>query len=241
MENVKMNEKLPAHALEGFKSTGFRVGHASSGLWPAFSGVRVMMMPFHVLDPVGSLPASLDAYKPLLQEMLKGVPPHVAIYPEADVGYLTIHEKVVGLTETHRNPGLHVDGVYKGELAGAWGGGGGGWGSCGNGMLLTSNVGGMCSMWTGQFPDTPFNPEGRDGNCEHLRKYLSQTLQTTFQAGDIYWMDGLCVHESLSPAEVTPRQLVRISLPNTAPWFVGYTENPLGVKPAGEIINERRI
>lgn len=31
------------------------------------------------------------------------------------------------------------------------------------------------------------------------------------------------------------------SLPNNAPWFVGYTENPLGIRPCGRIIDQPRI
>ena len=54
-----------------------------------------------------------------------------------------------------------------------------------------------------------------------------------------YWMNATCVHESLPMRSNTRRQLLRLSLPSTAPWFEGYTESPLGVKPTGPILPRR--
>jgi hypothetical protein len=39
----------------------------------------------------------------------------------------------------------------------------------------------------------------------------------------------------------TKRQFVRLSLPSDGPWFEGYTENPLGIKPPVEILPRREF
>ncbi len=78
---------------------------------------------------------------------------------------------------------------------------------------------------------------GRDGESEHL---VSQAgLWEIFKANVAYWVDGLCVHESMEMSETSDRQFVRLSLPSTAPWFEGYTKNPLGVLPTGQILPRR--
>ena len=80
-----------------------------------------------------------------------------------------------------------------------------------------------------------------DGECDHLRGELADKDMYAFQAGDVIWADGLLVHESYPALHAVDRQFVRVSLPNNSPWFVGYTENPLGIKPCGEVVDERRI
>ncbi len=57
----------------------------------------------------------------------------------------------------------------------------------------------------------------------------------------VYWMHGLCVHESVPQYKTVPRQFVRLSLPSRAPWFEGYTENPYGVMPTGPILPRREF
>ncbi len=218
----------------GFESVGFLVGNML-GAFPAFSGTRIMMMPFYAQD-LSSLPASLDAYKPLLARMIAAAPKHVE-FPEGSTAYLTIDEMRLEPGRQQRKSGLHVDGMYQGQLAGAWGGGGGGWGSCGNGMLLSSNTDDLCRMWVGSFEGVPVG----DGDCEHLRDQLGSKQEHVFHAGEVFWADGLCVHESFAAKRACDRQFVRISLPNNAPWFEGYTVNPLGILPSGCILSERRI
>ena len=219
----------------GFESTGHLVANHLP-LFPAFSGMRIMMMPFHAHDLERSLPSALAHYQPLLSAMIARAPGHV-VFPEDATAYITIDEMHLEEGTIQRKPFLHVDGMYQGELAGAWGGGGGGWGSCGNGMLLVSNTNNLCSMWTGYFEGIPIN----DGDCMHLRDQLDSKQRFDFQAGDVVWADGLLVHESYPASHAVDRQFVRISLPNNAPWFVGYTENPLGIQPCGPIVAERRI
>lgn len=235
MNHVAMNAVRPAAEMAGFTSVGYKVANLAAE-FPDFSGTRIMMMPFHAHDVDGSLPDSLAAYKPLLRAMIARAPDHV-IFPEDATAYLTIDEMELNAGVIQRKSGLHVDGMLQGELAGAWGGGGGGWGSCGNGMLLASNTDDLCKMWTGAFDGVPVS----DGDCEHLRGQLDNAECYSFQAGDVIWADGLMVHESFPATSAVKRQFVRVSLPNNAPWFAGYTENPLGIKPCGPIIDQPRI
>lgn len=146
-----------------------------------------------------------------------------------EVGYLTIDERELAPGDTLRRSGLHVDGYYQGRC-GAWGGGGG-WGSVGNGMLTVSNTA-YCRAYLGVIDGEP----GPEGECEHLTMPNAGEL---FEAGSVYWLDGACVHESLPVESPTRRQFVRLSLPSNGPWFEGYTPNPAGVLPSNEILPTR--
>lgn len=191
---------------------------------PGFTGTRVMMMPV-LLGDLSSIPEQLKHYRQALASLFSFRPQHAG-----QVGYLTIDEKRVEPSRTHRRAGLHVDGVYQGRW-GPWGGGGG-WGSAGNGMItVASHVG--CRAYHQTVDGLP----GWEGECDHLADQLRDG--TDFEAGRAYWVDGLCVHESLPQPVAVDRQFVRLSMPSTAPWFEGYTENPLGVKPTGPILPRR--
>lgn len=231
---MEMNQVMTTADFTQFESKGFPVANVKE-LFPEFSGIRVMMMPFYMSD-LSTIPDFLFRYKPLLAKMLQNAPEFVKDFVGA-TAYLTIDEMHVKGGAIQRNAGVHVDGMYNNTLAGAWGGNGGGWGSCSNGMLLVSNTDDLCQYWTGTVQGTPVG----DGDCSHLEDQLSSLEHSFMKAGEVVWADGLLVHESLPTKSDVSRQFVRISLPNNAPWFVGYTENPLGIKPCGKIINERRI
>lgn len=190
---------------------------------PAFSGVRVMMMPL-ILGDLDSVPDSLAAWRPTL-ETLFALGGHAG-----EVGYITIDEKTILPGETHRRAGKHVDGIYRNGLGG-WGGG---WGSTATGMITVASHP-ACLAWSGEFQGWP----GDEGSCEHLSDQCNQLESTLFEGGRAYWVHGLCVHESLPFETPVDRQFVRLSLPSTAPWFEGYTENPLGVRPTGPILPTR--
>jgi hypothetical protein len=186
-----------------------------------------MMMPL-VLGDMASVPDFLAHYRDVIKALFD-LGGHAG-----KIGYLTIDEKRVEAGATHRRTGLHVDGIYQGR-AGGWGGGGGGsWGSAGNGMLTVSSAAG-CRAFSKEFTGWP----GMEGECDHLADQCSDEAATVFGPGEVYWVDGLCVHESMAMAENTTRQFVRLSLPSDGPWFEGYTENPLGVKPSAEILPPR--
>lgn len=132
--------------------------------FPALTGLRIMMLPVIIGDS-DSLPPAYADWRGALDRLS-----FFAIQHAGEVGYLTIDEAYVAAGETHRRPGLHVDGWYRGE-AGGWGGGGS-WGGGdgvggGTGMLVACSRDGA-RVWSGTFDGRP-DP---DGNCEHLQSQL---------------------------------------------------------------------
>jgi hypothetical protein len=200
----------------GFKSDIRRVGRLK---FPEFAGTRVMMMPVRLDDPE-TVP--MTAWREPFADL-------VAMAPAKEgVGYLTIDQAHVKRGETHRRPGLHVDGIGPDGKAGGWGGGGGGWGS--NGMLVASDVVG-CVGWAQEF-DGYTCP---NGDCGHLKRQLRADCSMMFWGGEVFWCGPLAVHRSLRMTVATRRTFVRLSMPNDCPWYEGYTRNPLGVEPTGPI------
>lgn len=189
--------------------------------FPPFTGVRVMMLPFR-LDYLDTL--KLDQLAPW-QNTLRSLCAMSVI--KQGVAYLTVDEAVVKGGETHRRPGLHVDGVGEDGEAGGWGGGGG-WGK--SGMLVAADKLG-CVGWNQTFQGQP----GANGDAEHLRPQLRDEARVFMEGNQVYWVSPLAVHESLTMPQEQTRQFVRLSMPNDAPWYQGYTESPFGVKPTGEI------
>jgi hypothetical protein len=187
-------------------------------IFPEYKGIRAMMMPFLVDDPVGSMPADMRGYA----EMIAGLDIRLA-----GVGYVTIDEGVMAQDEHQRRPGLHVDG----GPASSWGGGGGGWAGR-SGMLLASTNRG-CKVWRATL-EADFDEQS---GCEHLRSKLGEGFET--RPGEAYWLSTYAIHETLG-SNAGPRQFIRVSMPSDAPWFDGYTVNPLGVLPTGPILPRRK-
>ena len=102
---------------------------------PKFTGTRIMMMPVRLEDPnTLPIPTWIGAFKQLIgMSKIK-----------SGTAYITIDEAHIRAGETHRRPGLHVDGVGPDGKAGGWGGGGGSWGA--QGMLVAASVMG-CRGW----------------------------------------------------------------------------------------------
>ena len=202
-----------------FASEVRRVGEVSL---PTYSGVRVMMLPVRMDDPkTVPMPQWRDAFARI-----------VSLAPvKAGVGYLTIDEAYVSEGETHRRPGLHVDGIGPDGREAGWGGGGK-YGS--SGMLLASNVVG-CVGWHQNVAGYP----GPNGDCEPLRTKLDPKRALVMQPGGVYFCGPLGVHEGLPMRHGSLRTLVRLSMPNDCPWYEGYTRNPLGVEPTGPIHAKR--
>jgi hypothetical protein len=188
--------------------------------FPKFRGIRVMMMPFLVEDPIGTLPENLYHYATMTRDILN-------YGADRGVGYITIDESLVKTGETHRRPGLHVDGIGPDGRAAPYGGGGG---YAARGMYLAASVKG-CRGWNKVFKGWP----GLNGDCAHLSDQCRPEDAIPFEANTVYWCSPLAVHEPLQLAQDTPRQFLRVSMPSDAPWHEGYTENPLGIKPGGPI------
>lgn len=186
---------------------------------PEFSGIRWMMLPFHMEDIENTIPN--HQWHDTIKKMVDMAP------VKSGVGYLTIDESFVPKGEFHRRPGLHVDGVDENGSIGGWGGGGG-WGN--GGMIVASSHTGAKS-WTGNFKNTI----GSNGDCSHMRDDLREEDAIYLLGGIAYFLNETAVHETIPMISDTNRQFVRLSMPSNAPWYEGYTENPLGVKPNGLI------
>lgn len=184
---------------------------------PDFAGVRVMMMPFLWEAPEETLPDSMRQWRRPLREICA----HSSV---TGVGYLTIDEAAVKSGETHRRPGLHVDGM------GAYGGGG----YAKSGMFVGASR--MAARgWHKIFEGAP----GEDGDCAHLGSQCSRKEATYFLGGKLYYCSPFCVHEALPLTQDVERTFLRVSMPSDAPWHEGYTPNPLGIMPGGPILGAR--
>lgn len=219
----------PKVTAETFESVFARVEEIQL---PQPSGIRIMMLPV-VIGSADSLPEYLSAWRDTFTKLSGMAPKH-----KGQIGYLTIDEKQVSPGDSHRRPAPHVDGIYQGG-AGGWGGGhtGGTWGGVGNGMLTVSSPAG-CRAWNQEFTGWP----GYEGECDHLADQCREDACTLFEPNVVYWVDGLCVHESIPQTEEVMRQFVRLSLPSDGPWFIGYTANDeKGIMPTGAILPEREF
>lgn len=191
---------------------------------PEFTGVRVMMMPFLMQDPA-SIPNMLGRWRGVIAALVR------MSRVEKGVAYLTIDEALVKAGETHRRPGLHVDGVGPNGEIGGWGGGGG---YAASGMLtVASHVG--CRGWSGVFIGRP----RANGDCAHWREQCPPEMAIYLHSSRVYGCGPMFVHESLPMPVDTRRQFCRLSLPSNAPWYDGYTRNPLGIEPTGPIHPKR--
>ena len=184
--------------------------------FPHHTGTRIMMMPV-LLEDAESCP--LVAWQSTVACLSNMAP------TRAGVAYLTIDECFVPAGETQRRPGLHVDGL------GGWGGPSP-WASAG--MLVWASVRGA-RAWLGEL-DGDLDD---DGGCEPLRSRLHELQEIPLMGGQVYHCGPLTIHEAVPMRVDTQRSFVRLSMPSDAPWFEGYTPNPLGVKPTGPILPRR--
>jgi hypothetical protein len=192
---------------------------------PAFMGIRIQMMPV-ILGYMDSIPYELRHFREtILRIFCLMDQKHIG-----QTGYLTIDEKFVRFGQFHRRPGLHVD-------AGGWGGSGPRHpaASADNGMIVTQS-----HEHTVAYHQAFEGEIGEEGDCKCLRRQA--IAPNPLKAFKAYWLSGLTVHGHISPMlQDTARQFVRLSLPSDAPWFDGYTENPLGVKPTGPVLPRRKF
>jgi hypothetical protein len=195
--------------------------------FPEYASIRVQLMPV-ILHDRTSLPPLLEQWKRPFLALCE------AVKDTHGTAYLTIDESEVKSGETHRRPGLHVDGM------GAWGKGGG-WGV--NGMLMASSLTG-CAAWKQEFEGEPLHGDDvgdpKEGSCEHLRSQALDSKRRLLLSKRIYWCSPLCVHESLPFAHPCKRTFVRLSMPSDSAWPANCTQNPLGIQPTGTISVPRR-
>jgi hypothetical protein len=188
--------------------------------FPLYSGTRVMMMPIRLNDLESTMPKMVSKYHALVATLVKMAP------VQTGIGYLTIDEKEVLRGQTHRQPGIHVDGVGPDGGFGSWGGGS--WGRSG---MVTASTRYGCRAWQQEFIGQPLP----NGDCSNLAGQCIPACIVGLQPNTAYWLNGMTVHEGAPFDSTAKRQFIRISMPSDAPWYVGYTENPLGVMPTGPI------
>ncbi len=194
-------------------------------LFPAYTGVRCLMMPYIQGDP-NSVPEEYgrQQYRDIL---------NLVFCKKGDVGFLTIDESPAHKGIPHRGTrakygralhteaGRHPDKVY------GWGGGG--WGSshrvtldaCVE-VLIANNIDGSCAIWDAEHADTSI-----DGDIGYLSEQYPYTQATFMRAGDVYKIGILTPHESLPVARDVNRQFLRIvssGVHGREPYF---TKNPL--------------
>jgi len=193
--------------------------------FPEYKGIRILHMPL-ILGDLDSLPDYLDHWRHTFTQLFN------IAHIKKGIAYITIDEKIVKKGDTHRRKGLHVDGVYQGHAGCTFGGGT--FGQVGNGMYLASSEIG-CRAWKQEF----IGRAGHDGECDHLSNQCKKENEIILDKNKVYWLDGLCVHESIPMEQNTQRTLIRFTMPNDNPWFEGFTLNPKGVKHEGKMMPRR--
>jgi hypothetical protein len=138
-----------------FRSECAKVGEL---VFPEFRGVRVMMMPVR-LDDADTLP--IEQWRVPFRRLVEMSP------VKTGTAYLTIDEALVLAGETHRRPGLHVDGIGPdGKEAGC--GGGGNYGA--SGMLIAASALG-CVGWV---QDSPPRNSMHEDAADRLAKWRAR-------------------------------------------------------------------
>lgn len=198
---------------------------------PMSSGIRIQMMPIE-MNNLETVPYFLrPAWTQTIARLFELSP------IKRGIGYLTIDERFTKAGQTHRRPGLHVDGI------GPWGDGGGSWGA--NGFLTVANYLG-CEAYIQEFEGCPIgfdrtvDPE-IEGSCEHFRKQCMDYMKIKLQPDEVYWMDSWCVHESVPLERDTYRTFVRLSMPSESSSYEGFAVNPTMVKPSKESLPLRQL
>lgn len=193
-------------------------------IFPPFSGIRCLMMPFVQGDPA-SVPDEYAAYRDIIAS---------TFLEEGDIGYLTIDESPVRKGVAHRGArakfgrALHTEGGLR-PGSGRYGWGGSGWGSATNvtldpdvQVLLANSLDGSCAYWNAVHPNTSY--DGDIGDQAGLYPYEDAILML---AGEVHRIGILTPHESLPVTEDAKRQFLRIvgtGVDGREPYF---TVNPL--------------
>jgi hypothetical protein len=192
-------------------------------VFPEFSGLRCLMMPYIQGDP-DSVPKEYEAYFPIIR----------STYLQAgDRGYLTIDESVAEGGKPHRGKrakfsrALHTEAGRQPDKV--YSRGGGGWGKshlvtldAQVEILLANNLDDSCALWEATHENTSL--DGDIGDCAEQYPYDSAVMM---KAGEVYRIGILTPHESLPVRQTVRRQFLRIvssGVHGREPYF---TVNPL--------------
>lgn len=180
----------------------------AGAIWfPTFQPGFLYMRPINLSNP--ELPEYFTRYAILVRNMLERSP------VQHGTAFLTIDSKLVPKGQTHRRPGLHVDGNYSQGCG--WDRprpGFNNWTGYTGGMLIATSYA-ACEAYTGEFQGEP----AQYGDCEHFRSQLETAEKIVLQANSMYVTNSTCVHESVPVRENVARIIVRITLPADAKVF----------------------
>jgi hypothetical protein len=205
--------------------------------FPAFSGLRCLMMPYVQGDP-GSV---LEQYLPY-REIISSV-----FFRKGDVGFLTIDESVAKAGTPHRGArakfgrALHTEAGLLPDGVCAWGGPTPVWGGTvpkpkpkpepkpnyvtldrDTEVLLANNIDNSCAIWDTEHPNT--SPDGDIGDQADKYPYYKATMM---KSEEVHKIGIFTPHESLPVLADVQRQFLRIvskGVYGREPYF---TENPL--------------
>lgn len=178
--------------------------------FPKFTGERVYMCEFRKAD---GLPFDLARWQPTVDAMLDGIDTDQPLYLMIDQGQI-----ISG--NSHRRPGVHIDGYWipaiqahgGGRHVGQWDNGR--WKNAGfvekEGILLASSIS-AAKAYSGEFIGQP----GEGGDCSHVDLKGLNAVQ--MQAGRVYAGNVTMLHESLPLESDAMRTLVRINVPGWHP------------------------
>ena len=192
-------------------------------VFPAFSGLRCLMMPYIQGDHL-SVPKMFRKYTDILRSVF---------VRKGDVGFLTIDESVAMAGKPHRGDrakfdrALHTEAGRHPDMVYSWGGGG--WGSSHRvtldadvEILLANNVDDSCAMWNAVHRDTSL-----DGDIGYAANQYPYSNAVMMKAGEVHGIGILTPHESLPVKRTVERQFLRIvsaGVHGREPYF---TVNPL--------------
>jgi hypothetical protein len=191
--------------------------------FPAFTGLRCLMMPYIQGDAL-SVPEPFRRYADILRSVF---------VRNGDIGFLTIDESVATAGKPHRGAHAKYDRALHteaGKLPGTiynWGGTV--WGGRPNvtldpdvDILLANNLDDSCALWDAVHEDT-----SSDGDIGHAASQYPYSDAVLMKSGEVHRIGILTPHESLPVRATVERQFLRIvsaGVHGREPYF---TENPM--------------
>lgn len=190
--------------------------------FPAFTGLRCLMMPYIQGDPE-SVPKEYRGYADIIAS---------TFLRAGDIGFLTIDESVAKAGTPHRGEraktdrALHTEAGRRDGMS-VWGGGG--WGrsaevtlDAGVEILLANNLDDSCAIWDAWHPDTSL-----DGDIGHESERYPYSDAILMKAGEVRRIGIFTPHESLPVKRTFKRQFLRIVSSGVHGREAYFTKNPL--------------
>ena len=208
-------------------------------MFPEFSGIRCLMMPY-IQGDSASVPDIYAPYRDIVDSVF---------LQKGDIGFLTIDESLAIAGTPHRGQrakygrALHTEvGKVPGQIY-CWGGGGG-WGKPSPSpkpkpkpkpkprhrvtldrdvrILLANNLDDSCAVWDAEHEDTSL-----DGDIGHAAADYPYSNAIFLKAGEVHDIGILTPHESLPVRQDFNRQFLRIVSSGVHGREEYFTRNPL--------------